>query len=143
MLFATVAIMGPAFARAFASSPYDVHAFVFIPLCIVALLYYDYVRLGRIEPATWWASALGRRGRNFCDRDDLERRRDPLRTGDRRLAAVAATARPLPSGRSADDSRSGCSVCALALDSENHLLLPREPTYARFMEEVLSFLRGT
>ena len=31
----------------------------------------------------------------------------------------------------------------VALDSENHLLLPREPTYARFMEEVLSFLRGT
>jgi len=31
----------------------------------------------------------------------------------------------------------------VALESENHILLSREPAYARFMEEVLSFLRGT
>jgi pimeloyl-ACP methyl ester carboxylesterase len=31
----------------------------------------------------------------------------------------------------------------VALESENHIILPREPAYARFMEEVLSFLRGT
>jgi len=30
----------------------------------------------------------------------------------------------------------------VALESENHILLPREPAYTRFMEEVLSFLRG-
>jgi len=30
----------------------------------------------------------------------------------------------------------------VALESENHILLPREPAYARFMEEVRSFLYG-
>jgi pimeloyl-ACP methyl ester carboxylesterase len=30
----------------------------------------------------------------------------------------------------------------VALDSDHHILLPREPAYARFMDEVTSFLRG-
>ena len=30
----------------------------------------------------------------------------------------------------------------VARDSENHIILPREPAYERFIEEVLSFLRG-
>jgi len=48
---------------------------------------------------------------------------------------------PFESGREMASLIPGARL--VALESENHILLPREPAYARFMEEVSAFLRGT
>jgi pimeloyl-ACP methyl ester carboxylesterase len=56
------------------------------------------------------------------------------------LHARGETGVPFECGREMASLIPGARL--VALESENHILLSREPAYARFMEEVRSFLRG-
>ena len=57
------------------------------------------------------------------------------------LHARGETGVPFECGREMASLIPGARL--VALESDNHILLSREPAYARFMEEVRSFLRGT